>query len=106
MIKTGDYVRMSEECKIALRKNCINEHVGPFDSGDGADDPGGECWGCSTQHIEEFGNCVGIVEGPVDFGNGNLGPEVDVRWLPSQLRYGYDPNRDLVRVSSVKRRRK
>lgn len=43
------------------------------------------------QHVEEFGNCVGIVEGPVDY-NGVQGPEVDVRWEPSKLRYGYHPD--------------
>lgn len=46
--------------------------------------------GCS-EHIDEFGDCVGIVEGLVDYGSFQ-GPEVDVRWLPSKLRYGYNPD--------------
>lgn len=44
----------------------------------------------SKEHVEEFGNCVGTVEGLVDYGDCK-GPEVDVRWEPSKLRYGYDP---------------
>jgi len=53
----------------------------------------------SGDHVAEFGERLGIVAGPVDFG-GQLGPEVDVRWLPEELRYGYAPER-LVRVPLV-----
>lgn len=56
----------------------------------------------SPDHVAEFADCVGIVDGPVDYNDGvspfdpsKLGPEVDVRWQPSRLRYGYDP-KDLV----------
>lgn len=45
----------------------------------------------SLEHLQEFGDCIGIVEGPLDYGNGHLGPEYDVRWYPSFLRYGYLP---------------
>lgn len=31
-----------------------------------------------------------VVEGPVDYED-SKGPEVDVRWIPSGLRYGYHP---------------
>jgi len=48
-------------------------------------------------HVEEFGRCVGTVEGPVDYGR-QLGPELNVRWAPSGLRYGYAPE-DLVLVN-------
>lgn len=48
----------------------------------------------SAQHMEEFGDCEGIVEGPV----GGSGPEVNVRWEPSGLRYGYDP-KHLIEVT-------
>jgi len=41
-------------------------------------------------HIREFGECVGIVQGLTDFGK-QKGPEVDVRWQPSNLRYAYLP---------------
>lgn len=51
--------------------------------------------------VREFGRCVGVVECPTDYNNVNpghpdydpdkVGPEVDVRWLPSCLRYAYDP---------------
>lgn len=48
-------------------------------------------------HVREFGRCVGVVLGPVDFGT-QLGPEVDVRWEPSGLKYGYEPeDLELVR---------
>lgn len=60
-------VRMSEALKIAL---CQNE--------------------CSD-HVAEFGDCVGEVEGPVDWGNGHTGPEINVRWKPSGPLYTYDP---------------
>lgn len=42
-------------------------------------------------HIDEFGDCVGTVEGPVDYGV-QKGPELNVRWQPSNLRYGYHPD--------------
>lgn len=76
--------------------------MGPFDKGEvmriGPDgkpeNNGGDCFGCSTEHVEEFGNCEGVVLGQTDYGT-QQGPEVDVRWEPSKLRYAYDPN-DLV----------
>lgn len=54
--------------------------------------------GDSDAHVREFGGCVGIVIGPVDYGT-QQGPEVDVRWLPSRLRYAYDP-KELKRVNT------
>jgi hypothetical protein len=50
----------------------------------------------SGAHVDEFGKCIGIVQGPTNYGL-RQGPEVDVRWLPSRLRYGYKPE-DLVLV--------
>jgi alkylated DNA repair dioxygenase AlkB len=44
----------------------------------------------SAEHIEEFGDCTGVVEGPM-FPNVQEAEEVDVRWHPSKLRYGYFP---------------
>lgn len=92
-MKPGTRVRMSEGHKLALRGKCgrAGRHVGPFDPGEG-DDPGGDCWGCSSAHVDEFGSCVGIVEGHMKGPNGEEWPEVDVRWLPSGLRYGYKPS--------------
>jgi len=46
--------------------------------------------GCA-EHTAEFFDCVGIVEGPIDYGSFK-GPEVDVRWQPSNFRYGYHPD--------------
>jgi hypothetical protein len=67
--------------------------------------PWGE-WSCRG-HIREFRRCVGIIEGPMDYNNvpvghqdydpAKVGPEVNVRWQPSNLRYGYLPT-DLERV--------
>lgn len=96
--KKGDRVRMTEKCKQNMMAPCgpSGEHLGPFDPGDGDQDPGGDCWGCSREHIEEFGDCVGVVDGPV-FEQG-IGVEMDVYWEPSGLRYGYHPN-DLEAVN-------
>jgi hypothetical protein len=54
----------------------------------------------SKEHLEEFGHCVGVVEDLVDYGKGNFGPEFNVRWYPSKLRYAYDPE-DLYIVKDV-----
>lgn len=62
----GIVVRMTEAHKKALRE------------------------GLSAAHVDEFGDCIGVVLGPVDFGT-QQGPELDVRWVPSGLKYGYLP---------------
>lgn len=46
--------------------------------------------GCA-EHVDEFGGCVGAVEGLTEYGLVS-GPEVDVRWQPSGLRYAYHPD--------------
>jgi len=73
-MKAGRIVRMSDRCKAELRANG------------------------SAAHVDEFGDCIGIVEGLLDYNNAGeprdpakIGPEVDVRWQPSALRYGYHP---------------
>ena len=66
-MKPGTKVKMSQALKESLKRTGCNDHV------------------------VEFGNCVGIVEGYVNYGN-QIGPEVDVQWLPSKLRYTYHPN--------------
>lgn len=53
----------------------------------------------SAEHVAEFGDCEGTVEGLVRWNETTQGPEVDVRWLPSGLRYAYHPN-DLEVVES------
>lgn len=63
-MKPGTRVKMSQRLKDALKRNG------------------------SSDHVHEFGNCVGIVQGPVNYGT-QVGPEVDVRWQPSNLRYAY-----------------
>ena len=46
----------------------------------------------SRRHIREFGRCWGKVLGPVDWGNGTVGPELNVRWFGvGNLRYAYHP---------------
>lgn len=70
MLMPGTRVRMNDACKKALAT--------------------------SSMHVMEFGDCIGTVEGPADFTGPScqikqLGPEVDVRWQPSNLRYMYNP---------------
>jgi len=74
MFKKGDRVRMSAKGKE-------------------------RCSRSSPQHVKEFGDCVGVVQGLTDFNNysnGNppdparIGPEFDVRWEPLHLLYSYD----------------
>lgn len=55
---------------------------------------------CKT-HVDEFGDCIGIVEDQID----PRYPEVNVRWQPSKLRYGYDPS-GLDIVPDIKEARK
>jgi hypothetical protein len=64
-LKAGDQVKMSPTLKANLIAN-----------------------GCQA-HLDEFGDCVGIVEGLV-FEDDPFA-EVNIRWEPSGLRYGYDP---------------
>jgi hypothetical protein len=66
-MKKGDRVKMTQECKDTLKRNGCNDHV------------------------HEFGNCVGIVQEQVRGPNGDVWPEWDVRWQPSNLRYAYHP---------------
>lgn len=44
--------------------------------------------GCSQHHVEEFGDCVGVVRRLANWGEYH-GPEVDVCWEPSGLVYAY-----------------
>jgi len=77
-MKTGTRVKLSEETKKAYRE-----------SG-------------SVEHIDEFGECEGIVIGET-FPDLNC-PEVDVRWIPSGLRYGYNES-ELINIRSLKIRK-
>ena len=103
MLKRGDRVRMSEALKKLYRGDCRGDiHVGPFSTLDpDCTFERLDCYGCSSVHVDEFENCIGTVEGLLDLNNckpgdanynvGNVGPEVEVRWQPSNLRYSYDP---------------
>lgn len=62
MIKTGDIVRMTD---LFLFENRWNLFI--------------------KSHIEEFGNCFGLVENLED-------SEVNVRWFSSEFRYAYSPD--------------
>jgi hypothetical protein len=95
-MKSGDRVRMSEALKTKLRGNCLpDKHV----DSRGTEQTDDGCLYCSTEHVEEFGECEGTVEGATDYNvmgdssydPAKVGPEVDVRWQPSNLRYAYDP---------------
>jgi len=96
-LEIGDRVRMSEALKTQLRGGCVpGKH-----QGDLLEDNDESCMKCSLGHLKEFGNCEGLVLGLTDYNNckpgaesydpRKVGPEVDVRWLPSRLRYAYDP---------------
>ena len=80
-IQKGDIVKMNEEFKTIIMNN-------------------------SHEHVIEFGECEGVVEDRM-FPNltAKQAPEVNVRWFPSMLRYGYDPS-ELVLVKSLKDFRK
>ncbi len=98
-VKKGALVRLTEAAKTRLRGKCgsAGRHLGPFDPDDGY-----ACWGCGTAHVDEFGDCVGVVLGPMDLGDGERKDDtfVDVRWQPSGLRYAYD-SADLVIVGDA-----
>lgn len=78
-IKKGDIVKMSWKLRFALLKSK------------------------SFGHLFEFAFCKGIVGDLVNYNNDNenhsekLGPEINVRWQPSNLRYCYLPE-ELIRV--------
>jgi len=94
-MKPGTRVKMSETLKRKFIGQCADGHRGPFEQNHGKHP---SCWGCSTEHVLEFGNCVGIVQGPAE---PQLNwPEVDVRWQPSNLRYAYLPE-DLDVIACV-----
>ncbi len=59
----------------------------------------GDCW----DHVDEFGDCVGVIEDLVNYNNpdenflNKFGPELNVRWEPSKLKYCYHPQ-DLIKI--------
>jgi hypothetical protein len=95
MIPPLSLVKMSEELKLLLRGKCgvAGHHLGPFDG-----EPEAQCYSCSSDHVEEFGECIGVVIGSA-WEDPSSGPEVDVRWQPSNLKYCYDP-KYLIEVES------
>lgn len=66
-MEKGTLVKMSEEFKAQM----INSE--------------------SKEHIEEFGECIGVVLGKV-YPDLEDADEIDVRWYPSNLKYAYYPN--------------
>lgn len=66
MVKIGDTVKMTDKLKAELIKNDCEEHV------------------------IEFGDCQGIVESYI-YPDTDI-DDVDVRWAPSGLKYGYSIN--------------
>jgi hypothetical protein len=95
-VTPGTKVRMNESLKRELMGKCgeAGKHLGPFTEGEPGEPH--SCFGCSWDHVKEFGECTGIVEGPVDYNVAGetfdikkLGPELNVRWQPDGLRYAY-----------------
>lgn len=64
MISSGTRVRLTADAKDNFVKNDCQEHV------------------------DEFGHCEGVVIGPA-FEDAPQMEYVDVRWIPSRLRYSY-----------------
>lgn len=100
MIKAGDRVRLNDACKARLRGPCgpAGKHLNEVELTLG-DPESATCMACSSDHVEEFGESVGVVTGPVDFNNkgeihdpNKIGPELNVVWEPDNLRYGYHPD--------------
>ena len=98
MKEHGERVRLTEKALAALRGDCTNGHVGPFSRP--ADDVPFEeedCYGCSSGHADEFQGCIGLTEGLVNWNKPGesdptkFGPELEVRWIESKLRYAYAP---------------
>lgn len=54
--------------------------------------------GGSDDHLHEFGDCIGRIESFLDLNSSgeknisNIGPEVEVRWYPSNFHHAYDPS--------------
>lgn len=46
--------------------------------------------GTNIEHVDEFGDCQGFLLEYVQY-PGQIGPEVEVYWQPSNLHYGYMP---------------
>lgn len=91
VVKKGDRVRMSEELKAMLMGGCTpKKYKGPIDAEFG-------CINCSEEHLKEFEDYIGMVGELVECSLSQKGPEVNVRWEPSGLRYAYLPEH-LVRV--------
>lgn len=96
----GKRVRMTEAFKKQMCGNCSPKHHEDLLDPD-PELPDDGCIKCSTDHIEEFGGCEGIVIGMMDYNNcastdpeydiAKIGPEIEVRWQPSNLRYAYHP---------------
>ena len=92
-LRPGTHVRMTKDCMLAMLGDCKDGiHKAAFLLI--PDDPTSlACCACSIPHLIRYGNCIGILEGKVEYGpKGNpskVGPEHYVRWLPSGRRFGY-----------------
>ena len=93
-LKPGTRVRMSDQLKRELRGQCTGPggHVGHAGWIFDPEMPDDGCAACSWTHVEEFGECTGVVGGLMFPGLIDT-PEVNVRWEPSGLRYGYHPDK-------------
>lgn len=84
---------MTERFKQERRGQCQGpgKHVGHKEWIPDLELPDDGCAACSWSHIEEFGECEGIVE-DLMFPDDSSSEFINVRWQPSGLRYGYHPN--------------
>lgn len=83
-LQKGDRVRMTAELREIFGGVCKKNGKHTLN-----DDP--EMCLCSWEHEQEFGEAIGEVGELADYGNGILGPELEVFWEPDHLRYHYLP---------------
>lgn len=79
--KVGDHVKITEYGKTMFRGECgkLGYHIDP-------DYPRFyNCMKCSSAHADEFEHCIGTI---IEI---NEYEDIDVRWLPDNLRYSYRP---------------
>jgi alkylated DNA repair dioxygenase AlkB len=80
----GDCVRMTDIFKKKLASEAPSTEKGV---------------GGGYEHLKEFGDCVGVIQGPMF--QDPQAPELDVRWHPSNLRYGYDPSQLELAIPAI-----
>lgn len=91
MIIVGSYVKMTKDFKLKMMNPCLDRGY-HFEYSSEED-----CINCSAVHIKEFENSIGKVIF-ID----NLYGDLEVRWLPTNLKYLYLPgDLELVNLNLI-----